>query len=57
MLPLSKIQNGHNRSFLVLWWVALEDLFDELVVLLVELEGDIRIVFGSVSMLIDLVSS
>jgi len=57
MLPLSQIQNGHNSSFLVLWRVALEDFFDELVVLLVELERDIRVVFWSVSVLIELVSS
>ena len=51
MLPLSQIQDWHHSSLLVLWWIAFEDLLDELVVLLIELEGDVEIVFGSVSML------
>lgn len=56
MLPLTQIQNWHNSGFLVLWGVSLEDLVDELVVLLRELEGDIRIVFRRVSVLAQSVS-
>ena len=51
MLSLSKIKNWHHGRFLVLGWVAFEDFFDELVVLLCELEGDVGIVFGGISML------
>jgi len=51
MLSLSEIENGHHRGLFVLGWVPLEDLFDELVVLLVELEGDVGIVLGGISML------
>jgi hypothetical protein len=39
-----------------LWGVALEDLFDELIVLLSELEWDIRIILWGVSVLIEDVS-
>jgi len=39
-----------------LWWVALENLFDELVVLLGELEGGVEIVFGAVAMLIQVLA-
>jgi hypothetical protein len=51
MLSLSEIEDGHDSRLLVLGWVAFEDLFDELVVLLGELEGNIRIVFRGISML------
>ena len=51
MLSLSKIEYGHHGSLLVLGWISLEDLFDELVVLLVELEGDVGVVLGGISML------
>lgn len=51
MLSLSKIQQWHHSCFLVLWGVALQDLFDELIVLLGEFEGDVRVVVGSITML------
>jgi hypothetical protein len=51
MLPLSKVQYGHDGRLLVLWWISLEDLIDELVVLRSELERDLRIVLGGISML------
>lgn len=51
MLSLSEIEDGHHSRLLVLGWVAFEDFFDELVVLLRELEGYIRIIFGSITML------
>lgn len=51
MLSLSEIENWHDGSFLVLWRVAFEDLFDELVVLLRKLEGNIGIVLGRIAML------
>lgn len=46
MLSLSQIQDRHDGRLLVLWGVALEDLVDELVILVVELEGDFGIVDG-----------
>jgi hypothetical protein len=51
MLSLSEIENGHHCGLFVLGWVSLEDLFDEFVVLLVELERDAGIVLGGISML------
>ena len=39
MLPLSQVQQWHNRSLLVLAWVSGEDLLDELFVRLIEFEG------------------
>lgn len=51
MLSLSQIQNGHDSRLLVLWWIALEDLVDELVILVVELEGDFGIIDRRVAML------
>lgn len=51
MLTLAKVQDWHHRSLLVLWRVAFEDLVDELVVLLVELEGDAGVVVVGVTVL------
>ena len=51
MLSLSEIEERHDSGFLVLWWVSFEDLSDELIVLLGEFEGSIRIVLGCISML------
>lgn len=51
MLSLTKIKNGHHGSLLVLWWVALQDLLDQFVVLLGELEGSAGIVLGTVTVL------
>jgi hypothetical protein len=51
MLSLSKIEYGHDCRLFVLGRVSLEDLVNELVVLLGELEGNIRIVLGCISML------
>jgi hypothetical protein len=51
VLSLSKIQQWHHSGFLVLWGIALQDLVDELVILLGELEGDVGIIVGSVTML------
>lgn len=51
MLPLTQIKDGHDGCFFVLWWVSLQDLFDELVVLLIELEWNAGIVLGGISML------
>jgi hypothetical protein len=51
VLSLSKIQQWHHSGFFVLWGIALQDLVDELVILLGELEGDVGIIVGSVTML------
>ena len=51
MLSLPEIQDGHNSRLFVLGRVSFEDLVDELVVLLGELEGNVGIVLGRVSML------
>jgi hypothetical protein len=40
-----------------LWWVALQDLIDELVILLSELKGNIRIVFWGITVLIESIRS
>lgn len=51
MLTLTEVQEGHDSSLLVLRGVTGEDLFDELVVLLGELEGEGGIVLGGVAVL------
>jgi hypothetical protein len=51
MLSLSEIEDGHDSCLLVLGRVAFENLIDEFVVLLCELEWDVRIIFGGISML------
>jgi hypothetical protein len=51
MLTLTKVQEGHDSSLLVLRGITGEDLLDELVVLLGELEGEGGIVLGGVAVL------
>lgn len=51
MLTLAKVQERHDSSLLVLRGVTGDDLFDELVVLLGELEGEGGIVLGGVAVL------
>ena len=51
LLPLAEVEERHDRRLLILGRVAFEDLFDESVVLRGELEGDIRVVVGSIAML------
>ena len=51
MLSLAEIENGHHSRLLVLGRVALEDLGDDLLILLVEFERDIGVVVGGVSVL------
>lgn len=51
VLALAEIEDGHHGGLLVLWRVARQDLLDHGVVLLVELEGDARIVIGGVAVL------
>jgi hypothetical protein len=51
MLSLSEIEDWHDSGLFVLGRVAFEDLVNELVVLLRELKGDVRIVSGGISML------
>lgn len=38
MLALTEVEDGHHGRLLVLWWVSLQDLRNDLVVLLAELE-------------------
>jgi hypothetical protein len=51
MLPLSEIENWHHGRFLVLWWIALQNLIDELVILLRELEGNASIIIRRIAVL------
>lgn len=51
MLALTQVKQRHNSGLLVLGRVPLEDLGDELLILRIEFEGDIRVVIGSVSVL------
>lgn len=52
VLALAEIEEGHHGGFFVLRGVAFEDLVDELVVDLVEGEGDRGVVIGGVAMLL-----
>ena len=51
VLPLSKIEQWHDRCLLVLARVPADHLLDELLILRVELEGYARVVVGCVSVL------
>lgn len=51
MLPLSKIQQWHHSGLLILWGVALQNLLNELVILLCELEWDVWVIIGRVTVL------
>jgi hypothetical protein len=51
MLALSEVEDRHDGCFLVLGWVSLENLLDELVVLLSELERDAGIVIWGITVL------
>lgn len=51
MLTLTKIENGHDGSLLVLRGVFLENLCDDGLILLVELEGNIGVVVRCIAML------
>ena len=52
-LSLAEVEKWHNGGFLVLGWVARQDLFDDGLVLGGELEGDGGVVFGGVAVLED----
>lgn len=51
MLALTQVEQWHHGGLLILRRVSLEDLGDECLILRVELERDIRVVVGGVSML------
>jgi len=51
VLSLAEVEERHDGGLFVLRWVAREDLFDELLVLGVELEGDTEVVLWTVTML------
>jgi hypothetical protein len=51
VLALAEVEQGHDGGLFVLGRVALEDLGDELLVLGVELEGQVGVVVGCVSVL------
>jgi hypothetical protein len=51
VLALAEIEKGHDGGLLVLRRVALEDLGNDGLVLLVELEGEIRVVVVGVAVL------
>ena len=51
MLSLAEIEEGHHSCLLVLRWVPLEDLGDELLVDGIEFERNLRIVIGCITVL------
>jgi len=51
MLSLSEVENWHHGGFFVLRGIALEDLFDELIVLLGELERNASIILWRIAVL------
>ena len=51
VLALAEIEQGHDGRLLVLRRVALDDLFDDLLIVCRELEGNIGVVVGGVAML------
>jgi hypothetical protein len=51
VLALAQVQQWHDSGLLVLGRVSLEDLGDERLILRVELERDVRVVIGCVSVL------
>lgn len=51
VLALAEVEQGQDGRLLVLRRVALDDLGDNFLVLLGELEGDIRIIVGGVAVL------
>jgi hypothetical protein len=56
-LALAKVEDGHDSRLLVLRGVALEYLGDDGLVLGRELEGDVGVVFGRVSVLFFMLES
>ena len=53
MLPLPKVEEWHHGGFLILGWVAFEDLVDQLLADGGELERYLRVVVGGISVLKD----
>lgn len=51
VLSLSEVEEGHDGGLLVLAGVAGQDFLDELLILAVELEGDVEVVVGRVAVL------
>lgn len=51
VLALAQVEQGHHGGLLVLWRVSLKDLGHESFILRVELERDVRVVVGCVSVL------
>lgn len=51
VLPLAEIEQRHDGGLLVLAGVAGQDFLDELLILGVELEGDVEVVLGRVAVL------
>lgn len=51
VLPLSEVEQRHDGGLLVLAGVAGQHFLDELLILGVEFEGDVEVVFGCVAVL------
>lgn len=51
VLPLAEVEQRHDGGLLVLAGVAGQHFLDELLILGVELEGDVEVVVGSVAVL------
>jgi hypothetical protein len=52
VLSLAKVEQRHDGSLLVLGGIALEDLGDDGLIFFVELEGNIGVVVGTVTVLL-----
>ena len=51
MLSLAKVEQGHYSCFLILRRISLQNLGNELLIDIVEFEGDVGIVVGGVAVL------
>lgn len=51
VLALAEVEQGHDGGLLVLGRIALEDLGDDGLILLVELERDVGVVVGGIAVL------
>ena len=51
MLSLAEVKQWHHRRLFVLARISAEDLFDELLILSVELERNIEVVLGRIAVL------
>lgn len=51
VLPLAQVQQGHDGSFLVLAGIPRQHFLHELLILGIELEGNVKVVLRSIAVL------